>query len=217
MKSIIFIAPPAAGKGTQSEMVSRKYNIPHISTGDLLRTASRETTERGRYIQKQMSEGGLVSDDVTIEILKERLSKPDCDNGYILDGFPRDVEQARAYDKMLADLNREQGVVIFLNVDKETAKKRIVGRLVCSKCGAVYNSMDKKLNSKVEGICDHCYGILSQRADDTEEIFNKRYDNYVKETEPLITYYKEKGILSRIDCTDDKDETFSEIEKIYRG
>ncbi len=217
MKSIIFIAPPAAGKGTQSALVSEKYHIPHISTGDLLRAASRENNERGKYIKEQMETGGLVSDDVTTGLLKERLQESDCDNGYILDGFPRNVEQAKAYEQILDDLHKEMGYVIFLDIDKEIAKKRIVGRLSCSKCGAVYNSMDPNLKPKVDGICDRCFGILSQRADDTEEIFNKRFDTYLKETEPLIAYYEEKGVLTRIDSGLGKEKTFSQIERMLRG
>ncbi len=217
MKSIIFIAPPAAGKGTQSALVSEKYHIPHISTGDLLRAASRENNERGKYIKEQMETGGLVSDDVTTGLLKERLQESDCDNGYILDGFPRNVEQAKAYEQILDDLHKEMGYVIFLDIDKEIAKKRIVGRLSCSKCGAVYNSMDSHLKPRVDGICDRCFGILSQRADDTEEIFNKRFDTYLKETEPLIAYYEEKGVLTRIDSGFGKEKTFSQIERLLRG
>lgn len=217
MKSIIFIAPPAAGKGTQSALISEKYHIPHISTGDLLRAASREDNERGRYIKEAMATGGLVRDDVTTELLKERLQKPDCNNGYILDGFPRNVEQAETYETILHELHKELGHVIYLSLDKEVAKKRIVGRLSCSKCGAVYNSMEKSMKPRVDGICDRCFGILSQRADDTEETFNKRFDTYQEATEPLIAYYEKKGVLSRVDSGENKEKTFSQIEKILRG
>ena len=212
MKSILFIAPPAAGKGTQSKMVSEKYHLPHISTGDLLRNASRENTERGQYIKMQMESGGLVSDEITMELLKERILKEDCQNGYILDGFPRNTTQAILYDELLKELHKELGYVIVLDLDKETAMKRIVGRLSCSQCGAVYNSEFSK--PKVDGICDHCNVALSKRADDDETTFEKRFDTYLTLTKPLIQYYEEKGVVSHIDSGCDKETVFSNIEKV---
>lgn len=214
MKSILFIAPPAAGKGTQSKMVSEKYHLPHISTGDLLRNASRENTERGQYIKAQMESGGLVSDEITMELLKERILKDDCQNGYILDGFPRNIKQATLYDELLEALHKELGHVIVLDLDKETAMDRIVGRLSCSNCGTVYNSRYKETRPKVEGICDRCYGILSQRADDTATVFEKRFDTYLEMTKPLIQYYEDKGVVSHVYSGDAKEKVFSNIEKV---
>lgn len=214
MKSIIFIAPPAAGKGTQAKMVSEKYHLPHISTGDLLRAASKEDTELGHFIHEQLSTGGLVDDEVTIKLLKERLSKDDCNNGYILDGFPRDVEQAIAYDELLENLHKELGHVIVLDLDKKTAMDRIVGRLSCSNCGAVYNSLYENMKPKEEGMCDHCNSPLSQRADDNAETFEHRFDTYLKRTEPLIDYYEKKGVVSHVYSGDAKEIVFSNIEKI---
>ena len=139
MKNIIFIAPPAAGKGTQAVMVSSKYNIPHISTGDILRNSAKEDSERGRYIANEISNGRFVSSDIMLELITERLQQSDCDNGYILDGFPRNLEQAEQYEVILNKLNRELGYVIVLDIDKEVAKSRIVGRVSCPECGSVFN------------------------------------------------------------------------------
>ena len=214
MKSIIFIAPPAAGKGTQSSMVAKKYNIPHISTGDLLREAAKEKSERGEYIYNQMQTGGLVRDDVTIQLLMERLQKDDCNNGYILDGFPRNVEQAKIYDDILAKLNKDLGIVILLDLDYDTAMKRSVGRLNCPNCGRIYNSMYDNMKPQIEGICDSCHAVLSQRADDTYETFKKRYQTYLDSTIPLIDYYEEKGNLYHVDSSKDKDTVFKSIVEI---
>lgn len=214
MKSIIFIAPPAAGKGTHSDMLTKKYNLAHISTGDLLRAASNENSERGNYINNIMHTGKLVSDDITLELLRERLLKSDCENGYILDGFPRNIEQAFAYEKILKELNKDLGVVIYLNVDKELCKKRIVGRISCPKCGSVYNSMINESKPMKENICDHCGSVLIKRSDDNEETFDKRFETYMTLTEPLIDHYKKLGILYEINGNEPKDVIFSKIENI---
>lgn len=217
MKSIIFIAPPAAGKGTQSKMLTDKYNIPHISTGDLLREASLENSERGRFISQQMKTGSLVSDEIIFELLEDRLSKGDCINGYILDGFPRNVSQAIEYEKMLKRLNKELGYVILLDLDKNIAKDRIVGRISCPTCGAVYNECIAESQPKVSGICDKCATHLVKRDDDNEETFEKRFNTYYEKTEPLIEYYEKTGNLYRVNSGVSKDYAFSEIEKIISG
>ena len=144
MKSIIFIAPPAAGKGTQAVMLSSKYNIPHISTGDILRNAQ-DDTERGKYISSEMAKGHFISDEIILELLTERLSQSDCENGYILDGFPRNIKQAEEYEEILNKLNKDLGIVIVLDIDKEIAKERIVGRISCPKCKEVYNTSSEEI------------------------------------------------------------------------
>ena len=217
MKSIIFIAPPSAGKGTQSLLVSEKYHIPHISTGDLLRVASKEESERGTYIKNQMETGGLVRDEITLELLKERLNQDDCNNGYILDGFPRNVSQADAYEELLKSLNKDLGIVIVLDLDKETAMKRVIGRLTCGKCGSVYNEIIEESKPKKEGICDKCGNVLTKRADDNMQTFENRYDTYLKSTEPLIQYYEKKGNVYHINSGDSKETVFSNIEKVLGG
>ena len=139
MKNVILIAAPAAGKGTEAVKLKEQYNMPHISTGDLLRAAVAKGDERGNMINELISNGKFVSDDIVLELLKEKILEPACANGYILDGFPRNLSQAEAYDKILEEINRDIGVVIVLDIDKEIAKSRISGRYSCSKCGNVYN------------------------------------------------------------------------------
>ena len=216
MKSLIFIAPPAAGKGTMAQLISTNYNMPHISTGDLLRDAQ-DDSERGKYIASEISQGHFVSDELIYELVTERISKSDCDNGYILDGFPRNLEQAKEYENILKKLNKDFGIVIYLSVDKDIAMRRTAGRIVCSKCGAVFNDLIEKSKPKVEGICDKCGSTLVKRADDTPETFIKRFDTYVAKTEPLIKYYEDKKVLYQVDSSKDKDTAYNEIVKILEG
>lgn len=214
MKNIILIAPPAAGKGTQSQMICEKYQIPHISTGDLLRGEVKKNTKLGNLIQNKMNKGELVTDDIVIELLKNRIKEPDCSNGYVLDGFPRNISQAEKYLEMLEEFELPIGDVIYLELPKDIAKKRIVGRLSCTNCGAVYNDQfeeSKPLNFEV---CDKCNNKLSKRDDDSEEIFNKRYDTYMNETYPLLEFFNGKGLLSKVDSSTSIDKIFNEIEKI---
>lgn len=214
MKNIILIAPPAAGKGTQAEMIVNKYNVPSISTGNLLRAARNNETEIGRSIIEAQDKGLLVSDDIVIELLRNRLSESDCDNGYILDGFPRTIAQAKAYQTMLNELGKELGDVIYLEIDKEIAKERIVGRISCPNCGTTYNEYIVDTMPKVKGICDKCNGPLTKRSDDNEEAFNVRFDTYIEKTAPLIDYYEAQGVLFRVNSGISKDYTNIEVEKI---
>jgi len=214
LKSIIFIAPPAAGKGTQSKLVSKKYNIPHISTGDLLRNEIQTCSELGKSIKLEIDKGHFVSDEIIFDLLKNRLNQDDCKNGYILDGFPRNLNQAREYDKMLESLNKDIGYVILLDLDKETAKKRIIGRLSCKNCGSVYNELIEDAMPKNKGVCDKCNLELSKRNDDNEETFEERFNTYLKETEPLINYYENKGCLYRVNSGVSLERIFEEIVRI---
>lgn len=211
MKNIILIAAPAAGKGTLSELLVEKYNYAHISTGDLLRDASRESSELGLKISNMLKNGELVTDEIVFELLENRLLKNDTLNGYILDGFPRTLTQAHKYDEMITRLNRDLGIVVVLNTEYETLKKRIVGRVLCKDCGSVYNTLTGVNTPKVENICDKCGGSLYKRSDDNEESFKNRYETYLEKTEPLIEYYKEKGILYFIN-SDNKENMLKEIE-----
>ena len=214
MKDIILIAPPAAGKGTQSKLLQEKYHIPHISTGDLLRAATKEQSELGDIIRKTIETGALVSDDIVLRLLEERISKDDCKNGYILDGFPRNINQAEKYLELLNKLNRPLGDVIYLDASKDVTKKRIIGRLSCPTCGAVYNDQIEDNKPKMFGTCDICHGALSKRDDDNEETFEKRYQTFMKETYPLVNYFRSKGCLFTVGSGISKERTFSEIEKI---
>lgn len=216
MKNIIFIAPPAAGKGTQAVMLSSKYNIPHISTGDILRNAQ-DNTERGKYITNEISNGRFVSDQLMLELLTERLSQSDCKNGYILDGFPRNIEQAKQYENILEKLNESLGYVIVLDIDKELAKARIVGRSSCPKCGKVYNESFDELKPIKENTCDVCNISLTKRSDDNAQTFDDRFATYLQKTKPLIDYYENKNVLYHVDSSFGKDQTFNQIENILRG
>ena len=211
MQDIILIAPPAAGKGTQAKLLSSKYQIPHISTGDLLRAA---TGELGDIVKKTMESGALVSDDLVLKLLEERISKEDCQNGIILDGFPRNVSQAESYMKLLEKLNRPLGDVIYLDASKEVTQKRIVGRLTCPTCGAVYNDQIDDNKPKKFGTCDICNGPLAKRSDDNLETFEKRYQTYMNETYPLLDYFRSKGKLFTVGSGISKERTLNEIEKI---
>ena len=198
MKNIIFIAPPAAGKGTVSARICDKYNIPHISTGDLLRDEIKNSTKLGLEIKDAMARGEFVSDEVITKLLKKRLSSKDCKKGYILDGYPRNVNQAIVYDKLLEELDFDLGKVILLDIDKDVAMQRALSRLVCSKCGLSYNLLNKELSPVKEGICDSCGSPLKSRSDDNEETFINRFNTYMNETFPLVDYYEKKNNLVKI-------------------
>ncbi len=216
MKNLIFIAPPAAGKGTISEMIENRFHLPHISTGDLLRDEIAHMTKLGLEIKDTMARGEFVSDEVITKLLKKRLSSKDVKKGYILDGYPRNINQAKEYDKLLEELSFDMGKVIYLVIDKETATKRALSRVVCKSCGASYNLSNPDLSPVREGICDHCNNELSVRSDDNKETFKTRFDTYMKETYPLIEYYKEKNNLIEIDASKSPNEIFEEIKKVIK-
>ena len=199
MKNIIFIAPPAAGKGTISSMICSKYNIPHISTGDLLRNEIANSTKIGLQIKEGMKRGEFVSDELITKLLKKRLSNKDCKKGFVLDGYPRNIAQAGIYDKILEELEFDDSIVVFLDIDKESALNRIKSRMVCPNCGTSYNLSTPDLSPVREGLCDSCSSVLTVRTDDTEETYEDRYNTYLKETFPLVEYYEKKGNLVKID------------------
>lgn len=206
--NIIFIAPPAAGKGTQSEMLCSKYNMKHISTGDLIRETINNDSPLSEQLKDIMNQGKLVSDEFILELIKNNLK----DGDYIFDGFPRNVKQAKMFDELLSTLNKKVDYVIYLKVPKDLAIKRILGRISCSNCGHVYNDQIEELMPKKAGICDTCNIELTRRNDDNIETFNKRFDTYISETEPLLDYYQDK--LYEVDSSKDKLEIFKEIEGI---
>lgn len=214
MKNIIFLAPPAAGKGTLSEMLVEKYGYGHISTGDLLREEVKAGTELGKEAEGLMKEGKYVPDDLIIKLIANRITKPDCENGYILDGFPRTKVQAEKYDELLKDLGKDLGVVIFIDIDKQMAIERACSRITCPKCGRIYNKYSTEMKPKQEGICDDCKVELTQRADDNEETFIKRFDEYMEKTMPLYDFYKNKGVLKTIKAYKSKFDTFDEAVKV---
>lgn len=208
--SIILLGAPGAGKGTNAKRITKAYNIPHISTGDMFREAIKNHTKLGDEASEYMKKGLLVPDKVTIGLVHERLSKPDCKNGFLLDGFPRTIPQAEALKKIGEELNRPINYVIDISVPESVLKDRICGRRVCKVCGAPYHVTNMK--PKVDGICDLCGGELIQRKDDNEEALKVRLSEYHKQTEPLVKFYKD--ILYTIDGTKDLDELLNEIKGI---
>ena len=214
MKNIIFLAPPAAGKGTLSEMLVKKYGYGHISTGYLLRQEVNAGTSLGKEAEGLMKEGKYVPDDLIIKLISNRITKSDCDNGYILDGFPRTKVQAEKYDELLKELGKDLGVVIYIDIDKDMAIRRACSRITCPECGRIYNKYSNEMKPKKDGICDDCNVELTQRADDTEETFVKRFDEYMQKTMPLYDYYDNKGVLKKIKAYESKQDTFNEALKV---
>jgi len=214
MKSVILIAAPAAGKGTEAALLKEQYNMPHISTGDILREKAKEDSDLGRDINYKINNGIFVSDELIIDILKERIQKEDCNNGYILDGFPRNVAQAEAYKEMLEELGKELGVVIVLDIDKKLAASRIAGRISCPDCKEVYNTSSEEMKPKTEGVCDKCGAKLVKRVDDNEETYMDRYNTYIEKTSPLIEYYEKQNVVYHVNANNGKDDTHSQVVEI---
>ncbi len=213
--NLIIFGPPGAGKGTQASQLSVKHEISHISTGDMLRTSVKEGTELGRVAKSYMDKGELVPDSVVIGIIKDRIVKPDSRGGFLLDGFPRTISQAEALDKMLDKEHLRIDCVISIEVDDEEIVKRISGRRVCEKCGAMYHIIyDPPTNM---GYCNKCGGALYTRDDDNEDIVRTRLKVYRSQTEPLKGYYKKSGILKRIDGVGTVKDIFERIEKILKN
>jgi len=207
---IIFIGPPGSGKGTQAKRLASRFAIPHISTGDMLREAVAEGTELGRQAAPIMSSGGLVSDDLMIGIINERLAKPDAGRGFILDGFPRTIVQAEKLDTIVGN-GTEPLRVLQLLVPDDAIVRRITMRRTCVQCGAIYHLEN---NPPANGsVCDRCGAEVIARADDTEEAVRKRLESFHRQTMPVATYYKSKNILREVDGIGPVDEVFERIEK----
>lgn len=209
--NITLIAPPAAGKGTQAKKISKEYNIPHISTGDLLRSVHDEK------LNGKLKTGTFIDDNTITDLLKERLMKEDCEKGYVLDGYPRNLNQALIYEDLLKELNKEMGLVIVIQIEKDEAIKRMVGRQTCPNCGSVYNELIENIKPKQTGICDNCQSALVKRADDNEDTFQKRFKTYEEITKPLIEYYEGKGNIHYIQSGKTPEETFEQIKQVIGG
>lgn len=195
--NIVFLGAPGAGKGTQAANVARELNLAHIATGDLFRQAQSQDTELARQAKYYMEKGQLVPDDITIKMVLERISEPDCENGVIFDGFPRNLNQAKALDKALAGQGKTVDKVVYIKVAEQELLKRLTGRWICRNCQTPYHEVNSP--PKVKGICDKCGGELYQRADDKEETIKERLEVYFNETAPLIDYYSGEGKLAEID------------------
>lgn len=204
---LILMGPPGAGKGTQGEILEKKLGISTISTGLMLRTAIKEQTEVGKLAEKYINDGKLVPDEVIVEIVKQRLSQPDCEKGFILDGFPRTTAQAKALDDAGVEIDK----VLLLEVEDEKIVERLSSRRECSKCGAPYNIVSKK--PAVDGICDSCGGELIQRKDDVPETIQNRLNVYHEQTEPIKKYYEAKGILAVAKGEEELKDTTANVAK----
>ncbi len=211
---IVFMGPPGAGKGTQAEKIVENYQIPHISTGDMFRKAIKDQTELGMEAKRYMDQGALVPDHVTIGIVKDRLSESDCKSGFLLDGFPRTVDQAKALDEILTSLDSKIDYVIN-DVDLDILKERLTGRRICRSCGATYHMIFNP--PKNADVCDKCGGELYQRKDDNEETVGNRLNVYVSQTKPLLDYYSLAGNLVNINGQQSIDLVFEEIREVLGG
>lgn len=212
---IIMLGAPGAGKGTQAIKIAEKYNIPHVSTGDIFRANIKGGTDLGKEAKSYMDKGQLVPDELTVRILLDRVAKDDCKAGYVLDGFPRTIAQADALDKAVAALGESVDYAIDVDVPDENIVKRMSGRRACLKCGATYHI--EHVPPKKEGICDSCGSELVQRADDKPETVLERLNVYHEQTQPLIEYYSKKGILKSVDGTRDMQVVFDDIVKILEA
>ena len=208
-KNIILMGPPGAGKGTLAKQLKEELHLVHISTGDMFRDAIKAQTELGKLAQKYINDGHLVPDEVTIGLVKERLSQPDCDAGFLLDGFPRTLPQAEALSEISKEISRPIDVVVNLDCDNNELVRRISGRRVCKNCGAPYHI--ESMRPKVEDTCDLCGGPLYQRKDDNEEALKTRLSLYVSETKPLLDYYAKLGLLESFNSLTGKEALFDEV------
>lgn len=207
---LLIMGRPGAGKGTQAFTIKNYYNIPHISTGDMFRDAIKNGTPLGNTAKSYMDKGQLVPDEVTIGLVRERLSNKDCENGFLLDGFPRNVSQAEELDKILKDLNVKLDAVLDVNVEPQILIRRIVGRRICKNCGATFHIEFNK--PKKDGICDNCGSPLVQRNDDTEATAGSRLQVYDESTAPVLAYYKKQGLLKTVNGDQAVDKVFDDIK-----
>ncbi len=209
---LILLGPPGAGKGTQAQLITQTFGIPQISTGDILRAEVRKGTELGQQVKSIMEAGKLVSDDLIIKIIEKRIQEPDCQNGFILDGFPRTIGQAEALNELLKKLGPDKLKVLEFQIPDDVIVQRITNRRVCSQCGKVFNLL---LNPPPpDGKCDACGGKIIQRSDDSEEVVRKRLKEYHEKTEPLIEYYRKMNKLHIIHADRTVEEVFAEVKEI---
>ena len=207
--NVIFIAPPAAGKGTQANILCEKYGLLHISAGDLLREASKNDEE----LQDKLNAGEFIDDFIILSLIVNKINTLHDKRDYVLDGFPRTIDQAKAFNQIIHD----RYLVVYIDLDKEIAKKRIFGRLYCPNCGATYNEFTMGNKPKNENQCDKCQSDLIKRSDDTELTFENRFDVYLEHTKPLLEYYKNQNLLYTVDGNQDTMKVHSDIVKVLEG
>ncbi len=213
--NIVLMGLPGAGKGTQADKIVEKYDIPHISTGDMFRAAIKGGTKLGLEAKSFMDKGALVPDEVTIGIVRERLSAADCEEGFLLDGFPRTVPQAEALESLLADLGKRIEHVVNIQVEQDELVKRLTGRRICKVCGTAYHLVFNP--PQVDGVCDKDGGELYQREDDNPETVTNRLEVNIKQTQPLLDFYEDKGVLENINGQQDIQKVFADIDALLKG
>lgn len=213
--NLILLGPPGAGKGTQAKVLSKDLEIPHISTGDMLRDAVSKETALGSKAKEYMVKGELVPDDLVIDIVRDRLTKSDVRNGFILDGFPRTIEQTKMLDVTLGRISKNLDLILYFKTSLETSISRLSGRRVCEGCGANFHI--KNIPPKKDGICDYCGGRLYQRKDDVEETVRRRWSVYMEETTPLIDYYKKTGLMEEVSGDLDVAELNKILAVVFRN
>lgn len=211
--NLVFIAPPAAGKGTISIKLKEEYGFTHISAGELLRNVEPSSSVY-EEVQDVMKKGGLVKGNIIISLLKERLLKNDITKGFILDGFPRNLDQTFAFGELLKEIDTSIDKVIYLDVDINTALKRVLGRRSCPKCKRDYNVLTKYNTPKNDTLCDDCHIPLEKRSDDNEESFIKRYETYMTQTKPVIKFFEDLNILVKIDSSGEMEDTYNELVRV---
>jgi adenylate kinase len=212
MMRVILLGPPGCGKGSVGELIRAATGMPKISTGDLLRESVRKGSPLGIRVSGQLGKGGLVDDELVLELLRERLERPDCRAGYVLDGYPRNLAQAESLEAL--DGGRKE-IAFEIQIEEETLVRRLAGRRICPSCEAIYNTVSKRPSR--DGICDACGGRLIQRADDTPEVIKVRLQTYHAKTEPLFAHYEARGVLHRVDGNGTVDETFARIRAVLDG
>ena len=214
--NIILLGPPGAGKGTQAQRLQGDLGIVQLSTGDMLRAAVASGTELGKKAKGLMEKGELVPDDLIVGLIRDRIAQPDCAKGFILDGFPRTEAQAKALDKMLAEMAKQLDLVVEMEVDEKALTERVVGRFTCAKCGTGYHDSFKR--PKVEGVCDVCGSKeFTRRKDDNAETMKTRMVSYRAQTEPLLPYYRARGVLKKVDGMAAMDEVYRQIRAVLAG
>jgi len=214
MKNIIFLAPPAAGKGTQANFLKQKYGIVSISAGDLLKGEVESGSDLGKSINAKMVNGELIGDSIVIDLLEKRLQNADVSRGFILDGYPKNIDQAYLLDALLKKIGKQLASVFYFSIDKDIAMKRAIGRITCSKCGEIYNYFFEDIRPKVDMSCDKCSASLYKRADDTEESFSLKFDDYIKRIEPVLDFYKNRKLLNYVDSSINQSVTHNQIVNI---
>ena len=217
-KELIFLGPPACGKGTQTNHLSEYLNLPHVDTGSLLRAEIAKESEEGKIAKGFIDKGQLVPAELVGKIIAKKLASDDCKNGYVLDGYPRSLEQAKMLDEINKDIDKNNEAAfkaIYFDIDTQILIERIIYRQSCPKCGEIYNKKFKP--SKVENICDKCGETLKTRADDNEEIAKARFETYFRETAPLIEFYEQKGVLHKIDANGSIDEVWDRLLNIINA